>query len=291
MRLAQGMGVPVDFMLDLSVSLNPVAPDITVLARTHLGALRRYPDVAEARRALADALGVETERILVTNGGAEAIALLGHLIGGQVQEPEFSLHPRGPSAAPRWRSNPHNPTGRLAGADEHADVWDEAFFPLATGAWTRGDTSAVAVVGSLTKLFACPGLRLGYAVADPELIRRIEDGQPEWAVGGLGIALMPELLATADLMGWAKEIARLRGELTELLTGHGLSPFPSDANFVLCEAPAGFRDKLLLQGIIVRDCASFGLPTQVRVAVPDGAGIERLSTALDVLANNDHLNA
>jgi histidinol-phosphate/aromatic aminotransferase/cobyric acid decarboxylase-like protein len=37
------------------------------------------------------------------------------------------------------------------------------------------------------------------------------------------------------------------------------------------------------QGIVVRDCASFGLPTQVRIAVPDSEGIERLSVALDVL--------
>ena len=290
-RLARNLGVPVDFLLDLSVSLNPVAPDVTALASSHLGALRRYPDVADARCALAEAIGVETERIVVTNGGAEAISLLGQLVGGHVEEPEFSLHPRGTTTTPRWRSNPHNPTGRLAGAGDHADVWDEAFFPLATGSWTRGDTEALAVVGSLTKLFACPGLRLGYAIADPHVIRRIEASQPEWAVGGLGVALLPELLATADLAGWATKIAGLRDDLTGLLRGHGLSPSPSDANFVLCEAPVGFRDKLLVQGIVVRDCASFGLPNHVRVAVPDGAGIDRLSTALDVLANDDDLNA
>ena len=76
-----------------------------------------------------------------------------------------------------------------------------------------------------------------------------------------------------------------RGDLVRLLQGHGLSPLSSDANFVLCEAPAGFRDKLLAQGIIVRDCASFGLPTFVRLAVPDDEGIERLSSALGVIAS------
>ena len=170
-------------------------------------------------------------------------------------------------------------------------MWDEAFFPLATGRWTRGDTSALAVVGSLTKLFACPGLRLGYVMGDPDLVRRLGRSQPEWAVGGLEVALLPELVARADLTGWAREIAALRGDLTGLLTGHGLSPSPSDANFVLCEAPAGFRDKLLAQGIVVRDCASFGLPNHVRMAVPDGAGLDRLSTALDVLAHDTHPDA
>jgi len=59
-----------------------------------------------------------------------------------------------------------NPTGLLAGQSETAAVWDEAFYALATGSWTRGDVAAGAtVVGSLTKLFACPGLRVGYVLA------------------------------------------------------------------------------------------------------------------------------
>ena len=62
-----------------------------------------------------------------------------------------------------------------------------------------------------------------------------------------------------------------------------MTPHPSDANFLLCDAPPGFRDKLLGQGIVVRDCTSFGLPDQVRIAVPDYEGIERLSAALDAL--------
>jgi histidinol-phosphate/aromatic aminotransferase/cobyric acid decarboxylase-like protein len=268
-------------LLDLSASLNPVGPDVAVMAKAHLDALSRYPDVRPGRRLLAEAIGVEPERLLLTNGGAEAISLLGQLIGGRVEEPEFSLYPRGTSREPLWRSNPHNPTGRLAGPEERADVWDEAFFSLATGRWTRRDEEAVAVVGSLSKVFACPGLRLGYVMADPELITLLECRQAEWAVGGLELALLPELLASADLGAWAAEIAVLRTELSSLLGGHGLAPRPSDANFVLCDAPIGFREKLLGQGIVVRDCASFGLPTLVRVAVPDEIGIERLSSALD----------
>jgi histidinol-phosphate/aromatic aminotransferase/cobyric acid decarboxylase-like protein len=283
-RVARTLGFPLEFMLDLSASLNPVGPDVVALAASHLDSLRRYPDAAVGRRLLAEAIGVDPECLVVTNGGAEAIALVGQLIGGRVEEPEFSLHPRGSAEAPLWRSNPHNPTGLLAGPDQRADVWDEAFFPLATGCWTRGDVTATAVVGSLTKLFACPGLRLGYAVADPALIRRIEERQPEWAIGGLAVAVLPELLAVADLVRWAEEIARLRGELMVVLGQHGLCPLPSDANFILCEVPSGFRERLLAQGIVVRDCASFGLPAFVRLAVPNGEGIERLSSALDVIA-------
>jgi histidinol-phosphate/aromatic aminotransferase/cobyric acid decarboxylase-like protein len=282
-QIARALGVPVDSMLDLSASLNPVGPDVARLAASHLGALRRYPDATDGRRLLAEAIGVDPECLLLTNGGAEAIALLGHLVGGRVDEPEFSLHPRGDGPVPRWRSNPHNPTGRLAGPKEVADVWDEAFYPLATGQWTRGDDSAIAVVGSLTKLFACPGLRLGYVIAGPDLIARLEGRQAQWSVGGLAVALLPDLLAAADLVGWTGKIAVLRHELTALLARHGLAPRPSDANFVLCEAPPGFRDMLLGQGIIVRDCTTFGLPALVRIAVPDEPGIDRLSSALEAI--------
>jgi histidinol-phosphate/aromatic aminotransferase/cobyric acid decarboxylase-like protein len=236
-----------------------------------------------AHAALAETLEVEPERLLLTNGGAEAISLLGQLIGGRVEEPEFSLHPRGTAQAPLWRSNPHNPTGLLAGPEARADVWDEAFFPLAAGAWSRHDPAAVAVVGSLTKLFACPGLRFGYAIADPGLISSLTARQSQWPVGGLELALLPELLAGTDLTGWSAQIAVLRAELASLLTRHGVTPHPSDANFLLCDAPPGFRDKLLGQGIVVRDCTSFGLPDQVRIAVPDYEGMERLSAALDAL--------
>jgi histidinol-phosphate/aromatic aminotransferase/cobyric acid decarboxylase-like protein len=282
-RIARHLGVDPSSLLDLSASLNPLATDVQVLAATRLEALARYPDAQRAETILAEAMGVEPERLLLTNGGAEGIALLRDEIGGRVIEPEFSLYPRGCPDAPLWRSNPHNPSGRLAPIDETADVWDEAFFPLATGQWTRHDDGVQAVVGSLTKLFACPGLRLGYAIGDPVRIGRLRRKQPQWSVNGLALALLPDLLERADLPGWAAGIAELRRQLVAILGAHGLAPEPSDANYLLCSAPEGFRAALLGQGIIVRDCNSFGLADRVRIAVPGADGLERLSGALDVV--------
>ncbi len=126
--VARALGLDPAAVLDLSQSLNALAPDPTAVVGRHLGALRAYPDPAGATHALAAAMGVEPERLLLTNGGAEAIALVAAELGGRVVEPEFGLHPR--STGPLWRSNPHSPSGLLAAADETADVWDEAFFPL-----------------------------------------------------------------------------------------------------------------------------------------------------------------
>lgn len=279
-RLAAALGVDPAAVLDLSASCNPVAPDPGEVVAKHLDALRRYPDPAAATAALAEAMGVDPARLLLTNGGAEAIAVVGAELGGWVDDPDFALYPRGDADdGPRWRSNPHNPTGRLAATDERAGVWDEAFYPLATGRWTRGDAGAV-VVGSLTKLLACPGLRLGYVLApDDRLVDAFRRRQPAWSVNGLAAAALPDLLETVDLPGWASAVGMLRARLVGLLVSAGMVPEPSDANFVLVRAP-GLRSRLARHGVLLRDCATFGLPDHVRIAVPDAAGLVRLEEAL-----------
>lgn len=289
--VARALGVDPAGVLDLSLSVNPVAPDAAEVVAKHLDALRRYPDASPATDALAGAIGVAPERVLLTNGGAEAIALVAAELGaGWVEEPDFSLYRRHLASlcpgAPRWKSNPHNPSGRLAPADERAHVWDEAFWPLATGTWTRGDgdASGSVVVGSLTKLLACPGLRAGYVLAPPgrtgeDLVDRLRRRQPEWALNGLAASSVPDLLERADLAEWAAAVADLRCDLVRVLQAHGYEPEPSDANFVLVPAP-GLRAALAREGVVVRDCASFGLPAMVRVAVPDRAGLARLDAAL-----------
>ncbi|MGH2950085.1 MAG: aminotransferase class I/II-fold pyridoxal phosphate-dependent enzyme [Solirubrobacteraceae bacterium] len=285
-RLASQLGVPAEQVLDLSVSLNPCAPDVVDLVRRHAPMIGRYPDVAPATMALAAAMGVDDSRLVLTNGGAEAIALVAaEFPVGAVDRCDFSLYTRHlarvDAGGRRWRSNPHNPTGRLAERQEHADVWDEAFYPLATGEWSRRDPDAI-VLGSLTKVFGCPGLRAGYVLApDPQLAGRVRARQPQWAVNALTCAVIPELLASADLAAWAEAVARLRAGLESVLRAHGLEPEPSDANFVLVPGCAGVRDHLAASGVLVRDTASFGTPDGARIAVPDAGGLERLAAALE----------
>ncbi len=275
-RWARLLGVPVESVLDLSQSLNPLAIDPRPILRKHLDAIGRYPDPAIATRALASSMGVDPERLLLTNGGAEAISLVASLIGGTVREPEFSLHPRG--GGPLWRSNPHNPLGSLAHDDDEAAVWDEAFYPLATGRWTRGDEGSI-VVGSLTKLLACPGLRIGYVLADPTFIVACRTRQPAWSLNGLACEALTDLLEPVELASMSRGVAKLREDLREVLTRHGLDPRPSSANWILVDQPA-LREVLMEQLIVVRDCTNFGLAGVARIAVPRSDGIARLDRAL-----------
>jgi histidinol-phosphate/aromatic aminotransferase/cobyric acid decarboxylase-like protein len=302
--VALAAGLDPDTVLDLSMSCNPFAPDPAplVVAAVAAGALGRYPDERDrsvAAAALAETIGVDPARVLVTSGGAEAIALVATELGqGWVDNPDFSLYARHLRAlvpgAPRFRSDPHNPTGLLAGDEERAAVWDEAFYPLATGRWTRGAGSAprsapAVVVGSLTKVLGCPGLRLGYVVVPeddgqalglPGLAHRLAERQPRWSVATPALAVLPALVAQADIAVWAAQIASQRSALVEVLRRHGFEPEPSDANFVLVHGAAGLRDGLVPHGVVVRDCASFGLPNSVRIAVPGDDGLDRLDRAL-----------
>jgi histidinol-phosphate/aromatic aminotransferase/cobyric acid decarboxylase-like protein len=282
--VAAALGVDPGSLLDLSASMNPDAADPLPIVEGHLRAgLDRYPNPARATAALAEAMGVDRTRLLLTNGGAEAISLVAGQIGGRVVEPSFALHPRG--GGPLWRANPGSPSGLLAAEDDTADVWDEAFYQLATGRWTRGDAGVV-VVGSLTKLLAAPGLRIGYVLADPALLAACRTRQPGWSVNGLVCAALPDLLASVDLARSARRIAELRGQLVEVLAAHGLSACRSDANWVLVEAP-GLREALAPHGVLVRDCASFGLLGVMRIAVPAEADLARLDAALAAALSRD----
>ncbi len=284
-RLAAALGIDAGQVLDLSASLNPVAPDPVPVLAAHLGAIARYPDPEAATSALARAVGVPSDQLLLTNGGAEAIALVAAELGpGWVDEPDFSLYrrhlpsldPRGP----RWRSNPHNPSGLLAAPTDTAGVWDEAFWPLATGnvdprrrAGRRGRARVADQAAGL------PGTARRLRRGRASFIGRLARRQPRWSVNGLACAALPDLLATVDLATWSKEAARLREQLVSVLHHYGLVAAPSDANWVLVFGPH-LRRELARQAILVRDCTSFGLPGTVRIAVPTEDGLARLGEAL-----------
>ncbi len=144
-------------------------------------------------------------------------------------------------------------------------------------------------MGSLTKVLACPGLRVGYVVVPDDdgerlgvagLRTRLERRQPAWSVGPIALGAVPPLLAMADVEKWADAVRDARDRLVAVLRRHDLDPLESDANFVLVRGALGLRSRLAREGVIVRDCASFGLPDHVRIAVPDEAGLDRLNEAL-----------
>lgn len=208
-------------------------------------------------------------------------------------------------------ANPNNPTGTLLEPDEldhllrrarragAALAVDEAFLGFVPGGGERSLARRAAadpglvVVGSLTKLYCLPGLRLGYAVAAPRALAALAARQPAWSVNGLAQAALLACLEEAD---WeARSAALVAGERPVLAAAlaalPGLRPLPSRANFLLVDCRAAGRpaarlaDGLGRRGILVRDCADFpGLDRYYfRVAVRTARDNTALVAALTAL--------
>jgi histidinol-phosphate/aromatic aminotransferase/cobyric acid decarboxylase-like protein len=206
-----------------------------------------------------------------------------------------------------WITNPHNPTGQLWSRESLEPllqrfalvIVDEAFLPLVPGGEAQsmlpwvGRCPGLVVIRSLTKLAAIPGLRLGYALADPTRLARWAAWRDPWPVNGLaaaaGVALMGDGAWDRRVQGWlAREGPWLAEGLAQL---PGLVPMASAANFLLVRGeragvPLPLHSlRLALEQrhrILVRDCRSFaGLgETWLRLAVLDRRGNRRLLGAL-----------
>lgn len=285
--VAAALGIDRSSLVDLSMSMNPVAPDVRRVIADRLDAIADYPDATAATRQLADAMGVDRSLLVLTNGGSEAIALVASTMeAGHVVPPEFSLYARHLATldptAPQWQSNPSNPLGVLAGDGASAAVWDEAFWPIATGTWTdrRHDGQPVWRLGSLTKLWACPGLRLGYVIAPDEgSAAVIRQRQPRWSVSSLALAVIEPMLAQTDLVGWSTAISTMRESFADEVRGLGFSVRGTDVNWILVDDEPRLRERLIPHGVLVRDCANFGLERVSRVAVPRPDELPRVLAA------------
>lgn len=196
--------------------------------------------------------------------------------------------------------NPANPSGtlypsctiaqirRICSSSNTFLVLDEAFMDFCPGGSAAGDFAGegnVLILRSMTKFFAIPGLRLGYAMAQPELIGRLGRLGGPWSVNSLAQAAGAAALADGEyreltLRYVERERAVLAGEISAL---KGLKPFPSRANFLLVEIIDGptapeLQRLLLKQRILIRDCSGFaGLSEKFfRIAVRTHAENGRL---------------
>ena len=164
-------------------------------------------------------------------------------------------------------------------------VLDQAFVSLSD----HPADAAVAVpdnvvrVRSLTKDHAIAGLRLGYLLASTSLARRVEALRPPWMASA--VAQAAGLAAARANLFVQESCAMLRADRDELaasLAAIGLAPLPSEACFLAFAVPdsAALRRRLLVRGMLVRDCTSFGMPGYVRVAARPRPDREHLMQAL-----------
>ncbi len=297
-EVARLLSVDPSSITDLSATMNPFAPDLGNLVKqaVDMGYHRRYPDEHDALRELAASVGVSPDRLLLTHGGSEAISLVARLCGrGYCEHPDFSLYerylPEIDLNGVKFRSNPRNPTGELAAASECAGVWDEAFYQMATGEWTRGDfDSGSYVVGSLTKLLACPGIRMGYVICpDDKSAQSLELDRTEWTFGGIECYILANVLDSCDIGNWSRLLAETTSDLATLVASYGLTVHYSDAPWVLVRGVGDLGQRLIVHGVLVRDCASFGMPGTYRIAACREKEMDKLDEALSRVFSYDDI--
>jgi len=144
-------------------------------------------------------------------------------------------------------------------------VVDEAFADFCPQSSVRRDVQqGLSVVGSLTKTLCIPGVRLGYVCAHPQLIRRLEQRALPWSLSTLASAVASALPEHQEEMETDLRLnAARREQLFSLLQNLGAKVCPSQSNFLLADFGrdmSSAAEWLKTQGILVRTCASFGLP-------------------------------
>lgn len=201
--------------------------------------------------------------------------------------------------------NPNNPTGTLLGRDEILDIAratrqagglvlvDEAFLEFCPDHAERtllpfAGCDNIAVLCSLTKMFAIPGLRLGFLTGPAPLVRRIHALRDPWSVNSLAQRAGEYVLADRNFAeATAGEVSRLAklfaGELAQMPQ---LYVYPPAANYIFIRSGALNADELqsalLKKKFMIRNCGNYrGLDNRYfRLAVRSQVDNEKLLSAM-----------
>lgn len=172
-------------------------------------------------------------------------------------------------------TNPNNPNGGLIDKKlikallRHCKekgiyvVLDESFIAFSGDGFSMlseiEEFDNLLLVGSFTKIFSIPGVRLGYLVCkNHRLLAGIAGQLPEWNLScftqeaGCICAEQTEYIRQTE-----QYIANERQFLEKSLREKGFVIFPSKANFIMLYSQEPLYERLLGKGILIRDCSNF----------------------------------
>jgi len=183
---------------------------------------------------------------------------------------------------------PHNPTGTICNKedlelmlgglpDDVLLVWDEAYFEYVDSPEYPDSIPYLdkypnlIVLRTFSKAYGLAGLRVGYAIAHPEVVDLLERVRPPFNVNRLAqVAAIAALDDDVHVEESRKVNAEGKAFLASELERLGMEPVPTQANFILFRFDTvveGLSGKLLEKGIIVRDGAALGFPGFIRLTV------------------------
>lgn len=259
----------------------------------------RYPDAeaAELTEAVAEAEGVKKEWLLFGNGASELFLAIVHALAPKkvaIPVPSFYGYEHATRAAegeiaylPSYKAvekdtdllflaNPNNPTGAVIEREKLREllafgeetgmvtVLDECFMDFCEEEESLLKEAEryphLVIVRAFTKIFAVPGVRLGYLICpNAELREKIGRHLPEWNLSCFaqraGVACAKEAALRRE---WAAGVGELRRELAAGLEKLGVEVVgQSRANFLLLRSEKPLYENLLEKGILIRDCRNF----------------------------------
>jgi histidinol-phosphate aminotransferase len=200
-----------------------------------------------------------------------------------------------------WVCDPNNPTGSLIEPGDWAEfvdalpggtaaVVDEAYREYAdpdTRVAREPDVlngRPVVLLRTFSKIFGLAGLRLGYAVAHPELAPFLDVVQEPFNVNRAALAAGRACLAHPErIEERRRESSGARALLASLLADAGIESLPSQANFLLVNVggdDAALAGELIVRGFLVRPGSEFGLDGWMRVTVGPKPLMERFAREL-----------
>jgi histidinol-phosphate aminotransferase len=189
--------------------------------------------------------------------------------------------------------NPNSPSGTMV---DNADlkhlaegldgplVVDEAYVDFAAYnalSLVKELPGRVLVTRSLSKSYALAGIRFGFAVGDPAVVRHLVKVKDSYNCDVLSLAAATAALEDQDYLRSIREkILATRSRMTRELAGLGFAVCPSQANFVWCQREdrpvKPIYEGLKARGILVRYMAYEGYPDGLRISVGTDAEVDRL---------------
>ncbi|MDW8293199.1 MAG: histidinol-phosphate transaminase [Anaerolineae bacterium] len=315
---------PEDALLDFSVNTNPLGPNPALVRAWHSASLVNYPDphYTRARQALAAWHAWDAEGVVLGVGASELLHRLARALvrpgevvlslgapfgefarGVAAQEGHIHALPRTaegihaalahPTARILYLSNPHNPSGDYLDLNLLRDfngvvIADEAYLPFVERPIAVNPWAGLVRVHSPGKAHGVLGMRLAYALCDPELAQRLLRLQPAWAIPSAAAAVLEALPEQqAFLNATLPTVRRWASLLAEQLGGEwrGLHFFT-----VRVRSAEQVTNALRGLGIRVRDCTTFGCPDRVRIATRTPDENRRLLEAWQKLTQSSDTN-
>jgi histidinol-phosphate aminotransferase len=187
-----------------------------------------------------------------------------------------------------WICNPNNPTGTYVSEQQLASflrevptstlvILDEAYYEYVVAEDYPQTVSLihqyqnVMVMRTFSKAYGLAGLRIGYAVANAELIEQLEIARLPFNTSSLAQIAAIAALEDRSFIETCREKNREGLEqYYAFCKKHNLFYYPSETNFVLIEL--GIHgdivfEQLLRAGYIVRSGAALGFPNMVRISI------------------------